>query len=1315
MGGEFVLTVRTPQGEQQIPLSKVEFTLGRLPDNDIVLPDALVSGHHAKLAQTLQGWEVVDLNSSNGTWFKGSRLMPETPTLILPGDAIQLGKCTLTLAASAPAHVPQMVSPAPLPPAIDLLPPTTPSARPAALQQSPMPAAPPPSPVLPPLAPPAAPVGGRAWAVLQVRLTRGGQDEYPLLANDVSLGRADDNDIILDGPLVSRRHLRLSTDASGQVTAMDLGSLNGTRYNGQPLAARRPVILRPGDVLQLDEFHLSVRPVTSQSPAPATVAQRVRLQPTPQPTLIVTVQGHSQKHNLTKPIVEIGRAPENDIVIASPQVSSHHARLQQAGDTFVIQDLQSRNGISYNGQRVAQQTLRDGELVSIGQEVTLQVRLRPGFVPLAAPAAVPGAVLAARPGMAAPSATRVLALQAEEAITIGRAPDNTITLDHPQVSRYHAMIERLGTRRRIKDLKSANGVFVNGQRIDREAWLNEGDEVRIGGIKLRLAADQVHQLAEEGVRLDVVRINKWIAKNKNLLQDISLSIQPQEFVALVGLSGAGKSTLMDAINGFRPATHGTVLANGANLYENFDMFRNDMGYVPQKDIVHTELTVYQALDYAAQLRMPADTESEERHQRIMEVMEDLDLTERKDLPIHKLSGGQLKRVSIGVELLTKPRLFFLDEPTSGLDPGTEFNMMRLLRKLADQGRTIVLITHATKNVMMCDKVIILVRGGRIAYFGPPEDALVYFDRYRTDQERRVKDIEFDDIYTILEDEKRGSPEDWDQRYRQSQSHHTFVTGRLREVQAEAAQPAARAVTRQKPVKRVSALRQFLILSMRNLKIMAQDKASLALMLALSPVIGLADFMWGRQLFNPVLGDAFNIITMLFMMGLISILVGSMASVREIVKEIDIYKRERAIALKIAPYIFSKLWVGLVLALYQAVVFLLTKWLFVGFAPPVLSAGAWIAVFITLFIGSLSGYLMGLAISAGSPNQMVALLMVILVLVPQFLFAGALMPLDLIPGGRIISSGATTRWAFGAFVRLAGVGEQLAEDTCWPAERTLSGNALGWNEWLQRSNDEKADTCRCMGTGIFTKCATFPGILNPEFFGLEKPEGRVFGGKTYSKSSDLEHAVVSAIESSTAWAAVAHQPVAPEMPSPESCFETGGQPATETCVVPAAPEPKTQEPLPYDPNRECARPGAFESPETVIRQCETFRQALIGYQDGLSQCQAGLAELHSGLADACDGLNECIGATSAAGGEMQTCMDTWQTDMQGWETQMTDYQTAQEGRQRAVSAAEGMLKSFWEKFSFIYDASVTESWLYMGVIDVVLIGLILFFQKRKDVV
>jgi len=212
---------------------------------------------------------------------------------------------------------------------------------------------------------------------------------------------------------------------------------------------------------------------------------------------------------------------------------------------------------------------------------------------------------------------------------------------------------------------------------------------------------------------------------------------------------------MDAIAGYRPASHGEVYIKGIHVYKNYDSIRNHIGYVPQRDIIHMELTVYQALDYAAKLRMPMDTTPAERHKRIMEVLNDLDLAQRKDVQVSRLSGGQQKRVSIGVELLTKPGLFFLDEPTSGLDPGTETAFMQLMRRLADQGRTIVLITHATKNVMLADKVVFLARGGYLAWFGPPDEALRYFDEYRSERERRTSSMEFDQIYNILEDAGRG--------------------------------------------------------------------------------------------------------------------------------------------------------------------------------------------------------------------------------------------------------------------------------------------------------------------------------------------------------------------------------------------------------------------------------------------------------------------------------------------------------------------------------------------------------------------------------
>ncbi|MBN1888202.1 MAG: FHA domain-containing protein [Thermoflexales bacterium] len=906
-------------------------------------------------------------------------------------------------------------------------------------------------------------------AILQVQLARGGTDEHPLARAEINLGRAPDNDVILDDPQVSGHHARLNLTGS-TVTLMDLGSLNGISVNGQRIPPRTSVELNPGDAFQIDEFTFRLRP--SEPGALPPVSSHVKISSTPIPGLVAYVEGKLLKFPFDKaPLYQatlsLGRAPENDLVIPSSYVSRQHARIERQGEQYVILDSGGRNGLTVGGARILRHVLADGDMVTIGgREVSLQFRDSLGFVSVAgkAPASKPLAVN----------------LKGRDTISIGRAGDNQIVLDHPQVSRHHALLERRGARYRLRDLKSSNGVFVNGKRIEKEAWLNEGDEIRIGSVKLILREDGIQQFTDEGLRLDVLRLNKWVAKDKNLLQDISLCLYPQEFVALVGMSGSGKSTLMDAINGFRPASHGRVTVNGVDLYSNFDLFRNDTGYVPQKDIVHQELTVYSALDYAAQLRMPADTAAGERHKRIVEVMGDLDLAERKDLPIHKLSGGQLKRVSIGVELLTKPRLFFLDEPTSGLDPGTEFEMMKLLRRLADQGRTIMLITHATKNVMMCDKVIFLARGGHMAYFGPPEAALPYFDQFRTEQERRQKDIEFDDIYRILSDEKRGTAQEWDERYRQSAQYHENVTERLEG--HPSADPSRSAPSPSKTASRKPAttrhqagiIRQFLILSARNLKIMVQDKFGLALMLALAPIIGMMDFMWGTDLFDLQAGDATRIITMLFMAGLISILVGAMASVREIVKEVDIYRRERAINLKLSSYILSKVWVGVTLSIYQAVVLLIFKYLFVLHTSP-LGPLEYGLLLVTAFIGTLSGYLMGLGISAAAPNQNVALLLVIVILVPQFMFAGALLPLDLISGGEIISRGTSTRWAFEAMVNITGIGRDVVNDPCWQyVER--EGKQPG-----DLSQEQKtASSCSCMGQEMFEACH-FPGIRNPEFY------------------------------------------------------------------------------------------------------------------------------------------------------------------------------------------------------------------------------------------
>src|SRR5947209_11724316 len=238
---------------------------------------------------------------------------------------------------------------------------------------------------------------------------------------------------------------------------------------------------------------------------------------------------------------------------------------------------------------------------------------------------------------------------------------------------------------------------------------------------------------------------------------------------------------MDALNGLRIAQGGTVFYNGVDYYHNLAAFSTQLGYVPQDDIVHRELTVERALYYAAKLRLPSDFTKEQIQWRIDEVLEDVEMTDRRGLLVSKLSGGQRKRVSIALELLANPGVFFLDEPTSGLDPGLDRKMMALLRQLADRGRTIILVTHATNNINTCDYVCFLCRGGRLAYYGPPEEAKKFFGK-----------TDFSEIYSALEptEENPKIPEEAEARFKASADYRRYVAGPLNQSPAARYDPNA---------------------------------------------------------------------------------------------------------------------------------------------------------------------------------------------------------------------------------------------------------------------------------------------------------------------------------------------------------------------------------------------------------------------------------------------------------------------------------------------------------------------------------------------
>ncbi|MBV8296120.1 MAG: ABC transporter permease, partial [Acidimicrobiia bacterium] len=342
-------------------------------------------------------------------------------------------------------------------------------------------------------------------------------------------------------------------------------------------------------------------------------------------------------------------------------------------------------------------------------------------------------------------------------------------------------------------------------------------------------------------------------------------------------------------------------------------------------------------------------------------------------------------------------------------------------RLADQGHTILLVTHATKNVMLCDQVVFLARGGYLAYFGPPDQALAYFG---------VAD--FDEIYLRLDEEL--SPEEWAARFSQSAPYHAYVEQRLegRRVDPAAAAGADRAITPSgvaglapgAKVKRVSSVAQFITLSARNLAILARDRLSVILMLAIAPAIGLLDLTtWKRADFQVHAGHFPNqVSTDLFLGVLVSVLVGALAFMREIVKETEVYRRERMVTLKIVPYVFSKLWVGVLLAIYQSAVFLFTKHLASGWPPGTTGQAE---VFVTFFLATLAGVVLGLFISAVATNQNVAPLLLIVFLVPQFMFGGPLLKIGSGGAAKIIGDVTITKWSYGALQHITGVNDELA--------------------------------------------------------------------------------------------------------------------------------------------------------------------------------------------------------------------------------------------------------------------------------------------------
>ncbi|MFD9127615.1 FHA domain-containing protein [Kitasatospora sp. NPDC059571] len=494
-------------------------------------------------------------------------------------------------------------------------------------------------------------------------------------------------------------------------------------------------------------------------------------------------------------------------------------------------------------------------------------------------------------------------------IRIGRALDNDIVVSDLQVSRHHAELRQLGDGRwEIVDLGSHNGIFLNGQPVQRQL-MGPQDRLTVGHSSFVLVGDQLQEFVDTGAvtfsaRHLTVEVEHKGGK-KILLNDVSFSVPEKSLVAVIGPSGSGKSTLLRALTGYRPADRGEVLYDNHNLYRQFAELRSRIGLVPQSEILHKELTVRSGLKYAARLRFPGDTEPAERERRIDEVLFELRLDKRADNRITALSGGQQKRVSVALELLTKPSLIFLDEPTSGLDPGMDREVMQTLRGLANDGRTVLVVTHSVAELALCDRLLVMAPGGSVAYFGPPSEALHFFG-YET----------WADVFQAFEN---YPDHDWAGRYKGSVHYRQYSADVDAPVQHTA--PSV-PVAQVRPPKAQSWGSQLWTLIRRYLAVIGSDKGFMLLSLILPLVLGgvsvlipdhcgLAACVSGRN-------DVAKMILLVVAFG--ACLSGSANSVRELIKERAIYERERATGLSRSAYLVSKIVVlGLVSFLQGGVI------------------------------------------------------------------------------------------------------------------------------------------------------------------------------------------------------------------------------------------------------------------------------------------------------------------------------------------------------------------------------------------------------------
>ncbi len=916
----------------------------------------------------------------------------------------------------------------------------------------------------------------------------------------IVVGSAPGCDIVLTGPGVAPEHARIVFQ-SGQLVFVD-GGAGPSFAGGQPVPPQGSV---PFDLRT--PFTCGQVPVPLNHPAIALMLMDRGAVSAPPGQLI------------------IGRDPAKaTVAIRHASVSSRHATVML--DRMMVVDDSSTSGTYLGTGRVqpgVPTPLDPNGIVAFGP-VVVPVPLLSQLAQLLAggqpaqpqPAAAvpqPSAVMAQPPSPAAPILTPAQPSSgnnfapsggkkhrtvlgnidlSKPFLTIGRTPDNDLVVPHPQVSSRHAVLIREGTNLFIEDRGSANGTFVRGQRVPpgHRVPVQHGEKIYIGPMPV-----QVHMPGGEGAgQLIVPDVSQWQGRplyeieawelylevpdrdnpsaQKVLLDKISFKALPGDMIALMGPSGAGKTTLLLALNGYLPPSSGLVRINGENLYAIYDNLRGSIGYVPQDDIVHPELTVFEAVRYSAKFRLPPDYSDDEIDRRVDATLAQLGLEGVRNLQIGKpekkvLSGGQRKRVNIALELVTDPVILFLDEPTSGLAADDTTGLINLLHDLAKAtGKTIIMTIHqpAKDEFEKFNLALIMGYGGVPMFFGPTSpDAYKFFGSYlerigkpnTIDNPRDMFDVLNQREQPIFEQMRAQNPgtqrgaarnyaaKQWEAEYRASPVFQKMYAP-PRAVGAGAGQgyipPSAPKTTG-----------QLGLLFSRYVKIKFRDVSGTAIMFAQAPIIGvlLALVFGGQKAAIPYwclgalqelarkgggqgTGDLLsNMATTrdnsgaAFFLVVAAVWFGTSNAAREIVSERAIYLRERMVNLKLFNYVFSKYLLLSIFAAVQCGVLLVIVFFSLGFNGGISAFGI---EFANLVAVSLVSTALGLLLSTMVTSSEAAMALTPIALIPQVVLGGMMVPMttnSLLKWPMLI---VPARWGFQGVIAQERMA--IAKDPAW---------------------------------------------------------------------------------------------------------------------------------------------------------------------------------------------------------------------------------------------------------------------------------------------